>query len=116
MPSRNEIRARAIVELIRRGRAADPSTAKATVAELSLVIDADRLDELDPILAAVLDPTGRYAHTHTADCFHDQHPCPGRRPGIGGLIGVPVSGAGGTQVWFTPSEWGCWSATRTSPR
>jgi len=104
MPSRNEIRARAIVELIRRGRAADPLTSKATVAELSLVIDADRLDELDPILANVLDPTGRYAHTHTADCFHDQH-CPGRRPGIGGLIGVPVSGTDGTQVWFTPREW-----------
>ena len=105
MPSRNEIRARAIVELIRRGRAADPSTSKATVAELSLVIDADRLDELDPILAAVLDPTGRYAHTHTTNCFHDQHPCPGRRPGIGGLIGVPVTGTAGNQVWFTPSEW-----------
>jgi len=105
MPSRNEIRARAIVELIRRGRTADPSTSKATVAELSLVIDADRLDELDPILAAVLDPTGRYAHTHTVDCFHDQHPCPGRRPGIGGLIGVPVSSTNSNQVWFTPSEW-----------
>jgi len=86
MPSRNELRAQAIVELIRRGRAADPTTAKTTVAELSLVIDADRLDELDPILANVLDPTGRYAHTHTADCFHDQHPCPGRPPGVGGLI------------------------------
>jgi len=104
MPSRTELRAHAIVELIRRGRTADPTIVKSTVAEMSLVIDADRLDELDPILANVLDPTGRYAHTHTVDCFHDQH-CPGRRPGVGGLIGVPVSGTGGNQVWFTPSEW-----------
>ena len=105
MPSRAELCAQAITELIRRGITTNPTVGKPTVTEMRLVIDADRLDELDPILAAVLDPTGRYAHTHTTDCFHDQHPCPGRRPGIGGLIGVPVSGTDGKQVWFTPREW-----------
>ena len=107
VPSRNELRAQAIVELVRRGRAADPTTAKATVAEMNFVIDADRVDELDPVLAEALDPNRRHTHrhTHTADCLHDDRHCPARPPGVGDLIGVPVSGTGGRQVWFTPSEW-----------
>ncbi|MBS1838377.1 MAG: HNH endonuclease, partial [Actinobacteria bacterium] len=65
------------------------------------------VEELDPILAAALDPTRRPSHTHTPECLHDQQHCPARRPGVGGLIGVPVTGAGagGRQVWFTPSQW-----------
>ncbi len=100
MPTRNQIRAQAIIELTRRGVAADPSTTKPTVAEMSFVIDADRIDELDPILATALNPT----HTHTGDCIGGGH-CPTQRPGVGGLIGVPVSGTDRRQIWFTPSQW-----------
>ncbi len=100
MPSRDELRAQAIVEVFRRGRAADPSTARATVTEMNCVLDADHVDELDPILVAVLDP----AHGHTGDCLDGGHRR-GRRTGVDGSIGAPVTRTGSRQVWFTPSHW-----------
>jgi hypothetical protein len=51
--SRAELRAAALVELLRRGTATTGTRRRPSV-ELSLVIDADRVDDLDPMLAAIV--------------------------------------------------------------
>ncbi len=89
VPTRVELRALALLELVRRGSATDPGTSATTVTELGLVIDADHIDELDPRLADILN-TGRPARELG-------------QPGVGDLIGVPV--ADGTTLWFTPGQW-----------
>lgn len=71
VPTRIELRAQALLELVRRGAAADPTAAKPTVTELNLVIDADLVDELDPILAAVLNH-GTHVGPGT-HCAHEAH-------------------------------------------
>ena len=89
VPTRVELRALALLELVRRGSATDPGTSATTVTELGLVIDADHIDELDPRLADILN-AGRPARELG-------------QPGVGDLIGVPV--ADGTTLWFTPGQW-----------
>ncbi len=58
MPSAPQLREQAITELVLRGAGADSNGSKATVARLSLLVDADRVGELDPMLAAVLSGVG----------------------------------------------------------
>ena len=58
MPAGATLVQQAITELIIRGAGADTSASKPVVNKLSLVVDADRVDELDPILASVLSGTG----------------------------------------------------------
>ena len=58
MPSAPQLREQAIAELLIRGAGADPAASKPTVARLSLIVDADRVDDLDPMLASVLSGIG----------------------------------------------------------
>jgi hypothetical protein len=64
MPTGAQLRQQALVELIIRGAGADVTASKPTVNKLSLIIDADRVDALDPILASVLAGTGTDRFTH----------------------------------------------------
>lgn len=102
VPTRRELRAQALLELVRRGAGADPS-AKGTVVELSLVIDADRVDELDPALAAVLAGTGiaRFAHPDLGRHAHSLHADrSGGRQDAGGSSGGQDTAAGRDAVSF----------------
>jgi len=58
MPSAPQLREQAITELVLRGAGADSNCSRPTVARLSLLVDADRVDDLDPMLAAVLSGIG----------------------------------------------------------
>lgn len=102
MPTRTQIRAEALLELVRRGAAADPTNARPTVTELSLVVDADRVDELNPILAGVMDGTGRHvdpAHRHHFD-DHGRFCC-----GHGDRVAVPVTSPDGRRVTVSALQW-----------
>lgn len=102
MPTRTQIRAEALLELVRRGSAANPSATRPTVTELSLVVDADRVDELDPILAGVLDGTGRYTDPeHRPHFDHDGHLCCGH----GDRITVPVTSPDGRRLTVSARQW-----------
>jgi hypothetical protein len=96
VPTRTELRAKATLELVRRGAAADPSNTKGTVVELSLVVDADRVAELDPILAGVLDPTAR--------AWSSGPPAPSNGSPLR-FPPFPISTPSGEQLWFVPEEW-----------
>jgi hypothetical protein len=117
IPSRKELRAQALLELVRRGAGADP-TAKGTVVELSLVVDADRIDQIDPILAGVLAGTGiaRFADPDPgrhAGALHRHHPANDVDPtrcGCGGdsadrAVAFPVMTLDGAPVRFTAAQW-----------
>jgi hypothetical protein len=96
VPTRTELRAKATLELVRRGAAADPSNTKATVVELSLVVDADRVADLDPILAGVLDPTAR--------AWSSGPPAPSNGSPLR-FPPFPISTPSGDTLWFMPEEW-----------
>jgi hypothetical protein len=113
--SRAELRAAALVELLRREVGA-PADAKRPAVELSLVVDADRVDDLDPMLAAVVaagtatgrpDPFAAADATVCAGCGdHHQlaHPdadLPGRFTGST----VTVSRPDGTRLILTQAQW-----------
>ena len=63
--SKAELRAAAFMELLRRGTAETATGTRRPAVELSLVIDADRVEDLDPTLAAVVAATA--AGTFTGD-------------------------------------------------
>lgn len=114
VPSRVELRAEALLELVRHGAAALAArSGRRPPSEMSVVVDADHIDELDPRLAAVLDGTGAARHATPRDhsgIFHD-HPDAGPRSGcrcdtgMGALVGVPVTTRDGTRLWFTAAQW-----------
>src|SRR5690606_639230 len=114
VPSRVELRAEALLELVRHGAAALAArSGRRPPSEMSVIVDADHIDELDPLLAAVLDGTAAPRHTpprHPAGIFRD-HPAAGPHggcgcdPGVGALVGVPVTTRDGTRLWFTAAQW-----------
>ena len=118
IPTRNELRAQALLELVRRGAATAPN-ANGTVVELSLVIDADRVDDLDHLLADVLAGTGiaRFAHPdpqrHTrrlhlvgsADTTCDHDDADGSDCDGVGAVGFPVMTPDGIPLRFTAQQW-----------
>lgn len=108
-PSRSAMRAQALLELVRHGAAATAPQAKPAVTELSLIIDADRVDELDPILAAALDSTGiaRLLDRHSCDdeCHDGDCGIGVRATGVSQIVGMPVSTTDGNRVWFTAQQW-----------
>ena len=108
MPTRTELRAEAMLDLIRRGAATDPDNPRPTVTELSLVVDADRVDELDPIVAAVLDATGTsrftdgHTHIYLDNSNHrDRASCCGH----GARLTAPVTTPDGRRVVMSAGEW-----------
>lgn len=101
MPTRTQIRAEALLELVRRGAAAEPGAARPTVTELSLVVDADRIDELDPILAAALDGIGHHVDPHRHRFDEQGNACCGHRS----RLGVPVTSPDGRRVTMTAQQW-----------
>ncbi len=104
MPTRTQIRAQALHELVRRGAAADPKATRPTVTDLSLVVDADRLDELDeldPILAGLLDGIGHHVDPHRHRFDENGHVCCGH----GGRLGVPVTSPDGRRLTISARQW-----------
>ncbi|MCZ7631339.1 MAG: HNH endonuclease [Microthrixaceae bacterium] len=105
MPTRAQIRAQALIELIRRGATNQARQHNAcTVTEMNPVIDTDRTGEIDPILAA-LDQTHPTHRTHPYGSGDTAGGCCSDRPGPGALIGVPVTDTAGNRLWFTPTQW-----------
>lgn len=118
--SRAELRAAAFFELIRLGTAADPASTTAAATELSLIIDADRADDLDPALAAVVAATDGGAFTgpfrRPTDPFTSHDPadqselcgaCGNRHdlPGRFRRRRIVVSTPDGERVALTPQQW-----------
>ncbi len=102
---------------MRRGADSDPK-AKGTVVELSLVIDADRVDELDPILAGVLAGTGIARFTepnlqrhgrglHLVSNDHDHRSCDDNDCACNeeDSVAFPVMTPDGIPVHFTAEQW-----------
>ncbi len=111
VPSRAQIRAQALVELVRRGSNAGPTTSRPAPPELNLIIDADRVDELDPLLDQAL---GRSSGSHQPSAglpphaSPDARPCPSCRAGhsdVGTFGSLPITTPNGTRAWFSASEW-----------
>ncbi len=106
IPTRAELRAQALLELVRRGAGAHPTTAGRTVVELSLIIDSDHITDADRLAEQILAGTGisRFTHPtyrqrHHLDHHHDG-PCTDTC-----AVPVPVSTASGDRVPLTTSEW-----------
>ncbi|UDY36022.1 HNH endonuclease signature motif containing protein [Dermatobacter hominis] len=84
--SRAELRAAAFVELLRRGVAARSGGSRRPSVELSLVVDADRVDDLHPTLAAVVAATAGGDEHHVEG---DHVEMPGRFAGVTVAVAAP---------------------------
>lgn len=103
MPPINQLRAQALLGLIRDAAGASTSDRnRPVVTELTLVVDADRVEDLDPILAAVLN-----GHTwpKPANPFNGHAGSCANASGPGDIIGLPVTTGTGKQVWFSAQQW-----------
>lgn len=109
IPTRAELRAQALLELVRRGAGASPTSAGRTVVELSLIIDTDGISDADRLADDILAGTGigRFTHPtyrqrHHLDHHHDG-PC---QPDTCGVTAkAPVCTPTGDPVQLTTSEW-----------
>ena len=114
--SRAELRAAAFVELLRRGVGAAAADTKRPAVELSLLVDADRVDDLDPMLAAIVaagSVTDRAnplaaAHGVGCPCCGEHHRLPGPDVDLPGRFTGPtvtVCRTDGTRLVLTQSQW-----------
>lgn len=103
MPALAEIRAQALLGLLRDGAGQSPAEpGRPTVTELTLVVDADRVDDLDEILAHTLNG---HSWTKPVNPFNDNHGSCAAATGAGDIVEVPVTTADGERIWLSASQW-----------
>lgn len=118
MPTGAQLRQQALVELIIRGAGADATASKPTINKLSLIVDADRVDDLDPILASILSGTGTGRFTLNGrhnPSVQFANPHPGRSIDHGDVSGRATACDGCGQHHHLPDQFHAQRVLVTTP-